>query len=158
MNSLIQESLLDGGKQVVSKDTQKDVCLGTTLQVMENRTLHEGTLHGAECCFHTCEKHVGAPNLIGRQILSVRSQNVAAIRLLGNRFLLHVFLPGKTLGVPLILDLIVARDTWIALLKSTNRLVNLLGLLQMPLLDTRLQTFQVLDQSLLLLLSDRSIL
>ena len=35
MNSLIQESFLDGGEQVISKDTQKDVRLGTTLQVME---------------------------------------------------------------------------------------------------------------------------
>ncbi len=50
MNSLVEESPLDGGKQVISKDTEKDVRLGTTFQVMENRTLHEGTLHGAECC------------------------------------------------------------------------------------------------------------
>src|SRR3990172_10259508 len=150
MNSLVEESLLDDGKQVISKDTEKDVRLGATLQVMENRTLHEGTLHGAEGCLDACEKHIGAPNLIGRQILSIRFQNVAAIQLLGNRFLLQVFLPGKILGLCLVVDLIIARDAWIALLQPTNGLMNLFGLLQMSFLDTTLQSLQILDQSLLL--------
>ena len=158
MNSLIQESFLDGSKQVIRKDTQKDVRLGTLLQVMENRTLHEGTLHGAECCLDACEKHVGAPNLISRQILPIRFQNVAAIQLLGDRFLLRVFLPGKILGLCLVVDLIITRDPWIALLQPTNGLMNLFGLFQMSLLDTRLQSLQILDHSLLLFLSDGSIL
>jgi hypothetical protein len=66
MNSLVQKSLLDGSEQVISKYAQKDVRLATILQMVENRTLHEGTLHGSECCLHAREKNVGAPNLIGR--------------------------------------------------------------------------------------------
>src|SRR4030042_3494440 len=124
---------------------------------MENRTLHEGTLHGGECCLDACEKHVGAPNPTGRGALPVRSQDIAAIQLLGHRFLLDVFLPGKTLGLRLVLDPIIARDARIAFLESTNRLVNLFGLLQMPFLDTPLQSLEVLNQTLLLFLSDGSI-
>ena len=39
---------------MISKDTEKDVSLGTMLQAMKNRTLHEGTLHGAEGCLDPC--------------------------------------------------------------------------------------------------------
>lgn len=65
VDSLIQEVLFDGDQQMVGQHAEKDVGLGTVLQLVENGTLHQRGLHIPERLFHTRQQKVGAPDLIG---------------------------------------------------------------------------------------------
>ena len=66
-------------------------------QVMENGPLGQRALHRAEGRFHARQQDVGAPDLVGRQVLAIRLQHVAAVEFLGDRFLLAVLLPRQRL-------------------------------------------------------------
>lgn len=66
VNPLVQESLFDSNQQVIRQDAQEDVRLRSILKVVENRPLHQGSLHVSKRIFHSREQNVGAPNLIGR--------------------------------------------------------------------------------------------
>jgi hypothetical protein len=48
----IQESLLDGYQQTLGQHAEENVCLGAMLQMMEDRPLHQGALHGTKGRFH----------------------------------------------------------------------------------------------------------
>jgi hypothetical protein len=68
MDPLVQESLLNSHQQVVGQNTQEDVSLGPVLQMMEDGTFHERTVHGAERALYPCQKNVGAPENILCQV------------------------------------------------------------------------------------------
>ena len=108
VNAFVEESLFDGDQEMIGKDTQKDVRLGPILQVVENGALHQRALHGSEGRLDPRQQNVGAPDFIGRQILTVCLQHIASIELCCNRFFLGVLLPGNTLPLGVVLDLVVA--------------------------------------------------
>ena len=55
VDALIQEVLLDDCQQMICQDAEKDVRLSTMFEIMENRPLHQWTLHIPECVFDTCQ-------------------------------------------------------------------------------------------------------
>src|SRR3972149_7497535 len=63
VNPLVQESLFDSNQQVIGQHTQKDGRLRSILKLVENRPLHQRSLHVSKRLFHSREQNVGAPNL-----------------------------------------------------------------------------------------------
>src|SRR5207247_8552771 len=54
---------------------QENMSLGPFLQ-MKNRPFHERTLNLGESISHSREQNIGAPDLVGCEILPIRFQNV----------------------------------------------------------------------------------
>ena len=157
VRALVQELFLDGDQQVVGQDAQKNVRLGAPLQVVEDRTLHQRAFHGPKGGFHACQQGIGAPDLLRRQLVPIGLQHVAAIELLGESFLRCVLLPGEMLLGRVVRDPVVARDPGMALLEAPNPLMDLRRILQLPLRDPPAQSFEILQEPLLMRLSDRPI-
>src|ERR1019366_4447062 len=84
--------------------------------------LGDSSSHGRG--FHPGQQHVGAPDLIGGQILAVGLQHIAAIQFFSDRFLVDVLLPGEAVPLGVILDPVVAGYSRVALLEPTHRLVD----------------------------------
>ena len=70
MHALIEEVLVDADEHVVGEHAEEDVGLDPMLQVMEDRPLHERTLHVAEGVLDAGEEDVQAPDLV--LVLGVR--------------------------------------------------------------------------------------
>ena len=79
VNAGLQEPVLDGRQQVVGQHTQENMRLRPVFEVMKNGPLHQRTLQVSKGIFHARQQHVGAPDLIGRQILPVGLQDIAAV-------------------------------------------------------------------------------
>ena len=124
---------------------------------MENGTFHQRTLHGAERVLHPCQKNVGAPDLIGCQVVAVRLQHVAAIQFDGNGLFLKFLLPEKSPAPSVIFDPVIARHTRISLPESANRLLDLLCFLQPSFLHPHLQSLKIHHQAPFLLQPDGSV-
>ena len=95
VNPRLQEPMLDGCQEVIGQHTKKDVSLGPIFEVLKNRSLHQGALHVSKRIFDPRQQNVEAPDFIGRQILTIPLQHIAAVELFGHRFLVGLLLPGQ---------------------------------------------------------------
>ncbi len=70
---------------------------------------------------------VQTPDLIGTEILPVRLEHIAAVKLLVRGLLVGLLLPGEPLMLGIVLDPVITRNARISLRKSPDRLLNLLA-------------------------------
>jgi len=68
------------------------------LQLMENRPFHEWAFHGPKGRFHPSQEHIGVPDLLRRQILTIGFQEISAIQRGGFGFLLRYCVRRELLG------------------------------------------------------------
>lgn len=154
VNSGLQEPMLDGGEQMIGQHAKEDVSLCPILQMMENGPLHQWTFNVAEGVFHSSEQNIGAPNFIGRQILSISLENVTAVEFLGDRLFVREFFPRQVFIGGIVGDLVITSDARITLLQSADRPLNFVFLFQPALGDALLKVLQIGDQFGFLLFSN----
>jgi hypothetical protein len=72
---LVEAPLLDRGQEMVGQHAEEDVRLHAMLEVVEDRPLHQRTLHRPKGRLDVGEQHVEPPDLLVGQVLAVGLQD-----------------------------------------------------------------------------------
>jgi hypothetical protein len=96
VDSLVQEAPLDCDQEVVRQYAQKDMRLDPVFELMEDGPLHEGALHGTKCRLDAGQQDVSAPDLVGRQVLTIGLEEVGPVQALCPLLGGLVLDPGQT--------------------------------------------------------------
>src|SRR5262249_9010875 len=115
-------------------------------------------LHAAECALGPRQRRVDPPRLLGREVLAVGAEQVAAVETRRDPAPRFVGLAGELSRLRIEAQGVVARHPRIALLEPPDRLADLDLLLEPAPLDPRPDLGQVLQEAPLLLGADGAVL
>src|SRR5271157_321368 len=125
---------------------------------MGNGTLAQGAFHAAERVLGACERGVDPPPFFCRKILTVGAQQVAAIETRRHLTLLFIRFILELSCLRIEGQRVITRHPRIALLEPSNRLTDLDILLEPAILDSSLNSRQILQETSLLFFADRAVL